>query len=1161
MPEFNQTTFLGATVTQFNCNLGWNKEATTVSIGLVEDESNGDNFINPGIFSLSLFRFESFSYHGILTNIDETKGQDGNPLINVTLTDPRQFLSGVHLILGGYNIGVFGVPNLYNIYGYLENISYGNSHRTSAGIPYAKVREGLLALINLVPIVYRGITYLVDLSGLPNIPGSYYISSTDMTLLDFIDEVCEVANHDYIVELDGNVIKFLSINRNQEYSPGSIKAYVDSKQGYSSSSISIQGEYNTINKFITGPSREDVFFQFFNNDRDVISPVDDTITNYWGTNRFGNVIVQNFGLRYRAMYGNMYSVTVEGFAITDRRYLENAIYGTLDGPFHDTKIRDFTRGYTFDLGELRTALVSREAWESYILFNDYVVPENNPTGIKRSVHEGKSKKIQLAGEVELKPGEDATNLLFTDRPLVAFNPTELSALKKAAAVTPTYDRDSYIQQVYDFVKNYAESFFGVKLMVKIPFVLAKYNEFAELETSFQPVDSGYIDESLFSNAIQNNLLPYNIDLVKNSENKIETFIRVDPPSEAFDIAGFPNFDNPGLDVSQLPVDSYYLGNGRVIEDGDGNPETGILFQSLFVKCTVDPNIVFINKSTAFDPRVVINLPGKINSDDKKAGPEFTLRNMLELRGLNPNQVDIEVAEFKKKVGSDAIVFGGAAQPTLANMVAVPLRNNLLTYGPWYTQNGQGKVEFMREDNLSPWNYGGFANLDAAANILVSNMSEARFFGEGGTIEFAGVPDVPLGRAISLSGPIITNMSTSVDSGGVVTRYTLNTWDQKSGRNAKYLVDQFKRLNDNNKKIAESRRELNKLDKPQEGRSNIRLAEKKEFPRRVASNSSSQMMCADISSITSESIERFQSNSAVMPLYTTLDNLRNEGWAQKGGVSLDGLYRPFTIDTSAVGIAKFENPDEGTSVNADDLNPYQSGHDIQVVFHGAEVPKNLSRQSYTEGENITDYRPVALRGPLVLAGWGYDTDGKPVPSPIDDPVNEGVLPEEASDTDFMDNYLQRSDQWKVGPVDLRWDRKRKVWAASNIGENVVVKVSETLDGYVTTTDIDDDATSETEVFSGPCTEYDIVEGILTAISAGGTLHNVNQAILPAGSFCVALKKSADEYIYCEGGKEVFDTITSIFLSGNDLYAVRKPFYGYAYSGEDTVELLIQGRDCG
>ena len=47
--------------------------------------------------------------------------------------------------------------------------------------------------------------------------------------------------------------------------------------------------------------------------------------------------------------------------------------------------------------------------------------------------------------------------------------------------------------------------------------------------------------------------------------------------------------------------------------------------------------------------------------------------------------------------------------------------------------------------------------------------------------------------------------------------------------------------------------------------------------------------------------------------------------------------------------------------------------------------------------------MALRGPIILTGWGYDLVGNETP---DD--------------------KKESDKWKTGPVDLRWDDARKVW---------------------------------------------------------------------------------------------------------------------------------------
>lgn len=126
------------------------------------------------------------------------------------------------------------------------------------------------------------------------------------------------------------------------------------------------------------------------------------------------------------------------------------------------------------------------------------------------------------------------------------------------------------------------------------------------------------------------------------------------------------------------------------------------------------------------------------------------------------------------------------------------------------------------------------------------------------------------------------------------------------------------------------------------------------------------------------------------------------------------------------------------------------------------------------------RFFALRGPLMLHSWGYDTDGYPVPNANDDPLEMdsygrykrfylthdgfndmnkdgsfGLLPSEyetgqrlgdiiTKNYEFKNNkwtlkentpsrffskyWASRSDQWPVGPIDLRWDSERRVWTS-------------------------------------------------------------------------------------------------------------------------------------
>lgn len=203
------------------------------------------------------------------------------------------------------------------------------------------------------------------------------------------------------------------------------------------------------------------------------------------------------------------------------------------------------------------------------------------------------------------------------------------------------------------------------------------------------------------------------------------------------------------------------------------------------------------------------------------------------------------------------------------------------------------------------------------------------------------------------------------------------------------------------------------------------------------------------------------------------------------------------------------------------NPYASGidrcrHSISVVGRGEYniaheslyIPSNINtyRDGYNpdfsrfdtyvkelEGLNVLlNQRFLALRGPLMMHGWGYDTDGYPVPNALDMPystdeygrqlrfqlvddtgnkkfgLNNLELPgkyiiSENSPTPLGDvittkyewkgsgnginsgsgkwnkknklskkfylNWAERPDTWPVGPIDMRWDASRRVWDAS------------------------------------------------------------------------------------------------------------------------------------
>ena len=223
---------------------------------------------------------------------------------------------------------------------------------------------------------------------------------------------------------------------------------------------------------------------------------------------------------------------------------------------------------------------------------------------------------------------------------------------------------------------------------------------------------------------------------------------------------------------------------------------------------------------------------------------------------------------------------------------------------------------------------------------------------------------------------------------------------------------------------------------------------------------------------------------------------------------------YSLNPIVVSAGEFANP-----------NAYPSGyvantHSIRSVGNGQSLPDGSSSldnfKSFTSNSSVipsqfSDYdeeaqntegvlmplnqRFFGLRGPITIHGWGYDTEGYPVPNYSDEPYsvddygrylrfvldNDGFndLTKEGkyisidrnvrlgdiitkryswNGTEwerskkptkyFSENWASKSDTWPVGPVDLRWDHERRVWTGGNAGCG-----EELLPPYIVTNKID------------------------------------------------------------------------------------------------------------
>ena len=145
--------------------------------------------------------------------------------------------------------------------------------------------------------------------------------------------------------------------------------------------------------------------------------------------------------------------------------------------------------------------------------------------------------------------------------------------------------------------------------------------------------------------------------------------------------------------------------------------------------------------------------------------------------------------------------------------------------------------------------------------------------------------------------------------------------------------------------------------------------------------------------------------------------------------LDPLANPKSVDPDGVTNRDgngtyghdFEDVARSTTETMADVDTVSGFINVQdAAYHGLSP-------GYTE-----DYRFMALRGPLVIQGWGYDIHGHPVPNEKDEFDAAGNIDVQTKHNDltnqFKVGWLNNSQSWPVGPVDLRFDRQRGVWTA-------------------------------------------------------------------------------------------------------------------------------------
>jgi hypothetical protein len=249
-----------------------------------------------------------------------------------------------------------------------------------------------------------------------------------------------------------------------------------------------------------------------------------------------------------------------------------------------------------------------------------------------------------------------------------------------------------------------------------------------------------------------------------------------------------------------------------------------------------PNKIAPTKDSRF--RDSINQQGDTKSikhyltiDVIKRLPEFNdVAYANEASQTNPTNLPAFSAETRSrawlaaKKAKYAMQFGfpyqmqmAAPSPVYPDLVVLPLMSHERCYGPWISSqvdpqsnayiNVGGRVEFIKDENLAPWNYAGYELMNDAGVLQAQFSNSLLLFSERGGFTFPGIPDRSLCQTLEDGGPLVTNISVDVSEAGLRTTYKLDLYTASFGKLQKQKQDMISKISRERQRLRDERNAL------------------------------------------------------------------------------------------------------------------------------------------------------------------------------------------------------------------------------------------------------------------------------------------------------------------------------------------------------------------
>lgn len=1162
----------------------------------------------PQVGTPVFFRIGEFEFSGLLQSWTQSDGTDGHPVYTVKIVDPRQVLEGTQLIIDKYSGSIYGTFNLLNVYGYQEAIAdncftspsggFGGAAVNDNGIPWNKIKQSIGALTSVIPfntglyaqysngrLVYRGsicsygmgalpvddisgyALYMVDIAEVPFAPSYYRMSGANISLMEAISNICADAGCDYYVELlptliDGtiyNIIKLRTVSRVAQPSLTAINTLLSDSDNVINSNHGVELRNETMLNFVIGGPKQGIS-ETINEPSESGSLGSDYIAPYWGV--YQSTVVP----------GSTAGEALPTDKLSSGELRFEADLTSLNSQLIVPLGIDYC--YIYE-GEIRCAGAGMDEWISWAstldlpLWTAFAAANGGPNGV-RGVHD----------------------LTFIQQALIAMDNNnklrgaDLKLGNAAFARQAQSDKEKDLQTLYDFVRTFATEFYGHKYLVRIPNVCHRVDsESNKHYTSEEPSDGGWVDDgsTVLDLPVQSALS----DFFALEDGRIGCFVKyldvegrnLDFSQVSLDDAGI--YDGHAYVKAQLdPNIVYYAGSPRVVVT---------IGQPIAQKFTGDnaPNIGGLAFGGAAQELGVPAAPTRIENIRKGIGGVLTQWAQMYTAQI-PDAAAIPLK-------SNILTYGPwpgvptAYQPGKVNVVydegLVPWEyNGSTTMNLAGNERVNESVTAMYAGEMGSITIPGYPTKPLGAEL---NNTTNTFLYENRTATDSGFGYVlTLGTWDGSFGPSISNINTEVSPGGIQTTYQMRTFTPQFGRFTKANVERLRSfakfraqqekffrktafLNftlDNRRSVVDKRGKKNSVIDPQVNTPHLLLV--------------GQLLNWKDGEYRRTAVE---TNSVFDAGFEF-----SQDYATKAAMSFDGLVRPVSLSGDG-GFPRFINNVTGCyltnsagsqppmrkgqggpdmyklDISRKYLNPLtnpgdakhgdSTGHDFEIVAHGTGAHTGsitLPMQGYDDEEKMMyadDYRFMAMRGPQVMAGWGYDTNGKPVPNSADteSATSGGTFETENLTDEFLEDWLRKPHTWPVAPVDLRLDRKRGVWVSPPAYRMVTGKLLAALPAS---------GTAEAYMITGP-ELYDSDGGVVGYSTPSTAPHftltdKIGRSLNSGDKFIAYYDADACEYYAIEGPPGSGNSLIRFKLTQNKALDADANGVKINYQGDTILE---------